>query len=333
MKHPVRTIVINLVLAVLLVGLLIAATQIEALNDGELMIAGISFGSGNGAFLVSDSSSYEKESEGEVKASEINSLDIAWQNGAIKVVLTDGDTIRFYEESDSELEDKQIMRWKQDGKKLTIRFGTKGGIFREDPDKTLTVEIPAADWAAQKVAIQTVSASCELEAIVTTDFSFDGVSGGFTANSIDAETVNLNTVSGALQIGMLECDTFSADSVSGGITIGAATVSDELTASTVSGELDFSGSAQKVEWDSTSGSAELTFVKAPSSVEIDTTSGDATLILPEEIGGFSVEIDSLSGELTSDFDLHYSDGRAYYGDSSIEIEMDSTSGDLEIRQS
>lgn len=330
MKNPVRIIVINLILIVVMIGLLIGATQIDALNGGSIVLGGISLGSGNDSFLIDDSS-FEKGSEGSVDASEVRELDIAWTAGTVNVVLSDSDTIRFSETSRKELEDDQLMRWKLEKGRLSIRFGTKGGLFRQDPDKTLTVELPA-DWAAEAVELQTVSAGLSLEAIVATDLTVDTVSGGCTAEVIEGKNVNFNSVSGAVRVSELKCERMTVDNVSGSVALEDAAVTNRLEVSTVSGKVRFTGSADELSVDTTSGDAELNFTEAGSKIEVDSTSGDATVTLPADVSGFVAEIDSTSGELTCEFNVSHRGDYIRYGDEALEIEMDTTSGDLRIKK-
>lgn len=331
MKNPRRTLVVNLILAVLLTGLLIGATFVEDLNGTSLKINGLSLGFSSGGDCLTSDESYEKRSEGEVSISDVGSLNIGWTAGKIEIVPTEGDTIRFFEKSEKDLEDKQIMRWKNEDGTLSIRFGTKGGWFRNDPEKTLTIELPA-DLIVDHLTIQTVSADLSLPSVSTSDFSFDTVSGNFFAESIIAVTVDLDGVSGGVRLNKIDCDFLSIDSVSANVTLPDAFVRKKLDASTVSGEISFEGRADEFSWDTTSGDAELTFTDAGSSIEIDSTSGDATVTLPADTSGFKAEIDSTSGELTSDFDLSHHDDYVRYGDGKLEIEMDTASGDLRIKK-
>lgn len=333
MKHPVRTIIINLVLVVVLVGMLIVAMQIEALNGALVVLGGIHIGTGNDAFLISDKS-YEKRSNGSLSASEVKALDIAWIAGSVEIILTEGDTIRFYEESKSDLENDQIMRWKNENGKLIVRFGTKGSgnLFRNEPEKNLTIELPASDWEAENVLIQTVSAGLAIEKLVTSDFNYDSVSGNMQADALVCKIADLNSVSGNVNVDAIECEQLNADSVSGEIVVENAEVSDRMSLSTVSGDFSFTGAADEIEADTTSGNAELIFTSVGSSVEVDTTSGDVTVTLPSDVSGFTAEFDSASGELRNAFESAHRGDSIVFGDGSLEIEVDTTSGDLQIKK-
>ena len=61
---------------------------------------------------------------------------------------------------------------------------------------------------------------------------------------------------------------------------------------------------------------------------MDTVSGDIQLVLPEDITGYSISRDSVSGSVnTNDF------GNALnYGDGYTKIELDSVSGNLTVEK-
>lgn len=348
MKRPVLTLVINLIVAVILCGVLVAATTVDMLNGALVALNGFSFGIGDNSFLTGDSD-YEKGSEGSLPASEITSFDIAWSEGSVELRLTDGDRVRFYESCEDELEDHQIMRWTAENGKLTIRFGFKKGLFRTDPEKKLVIELPASVEQVKKVDIRTASASVELTGWSADTLTVDTVSGAIEVESAKCDSIELNSVSGAFRLEQSECGQVLIDGVSGEVKIASLTsntvrlnsisgnavitetdVSGKLDAASTSGNLTFRGSAERILWDSTSGDAKLTPTVSPSQIEIDTTSGDATVWLPADVEGFKAEFDSISGDVSCDFDSEKRGDYYCYGDESLEIEMDSTSGDLRI---
>lgn len=331
MKHPVITIVIDLILIVLLVGLLLGAGFIEEINDASISLGGISLGiNADGEYMADDS--YER-GDGSVNAAEVTSLDIAWMAGEVTFLPTDGDTVTIRESSGKKLEANEVMRWKLEGGRLSIRYATKSKLFENLPEKSLTVEIPASDWQLENIEFQTVSANAELSALNATNFTFDSVSGVLDGDSLVGEVIDVNSVSGEVKLNKLDCDTLSIDSVSGKVTIKEGNVTGSLTVSTVSGDLDFGGNARSVEWDTTSGNSEFKLTASPSRIDADTTSGNVEITLPSDIGGFRAELDSTSGELTCDFDVSHKGDAVSYGDSSLEIEVDTTSGDLRIKKS
>ncbi len=84
----------------------------------------------------------------------------------------------------------------------------------------------------------------------------------------------------------------------------------------------------ELEMNSVSGNTHISFKEQPRSIEMDTVSGDIQLVLPEDITGYSISKDSVSGSVnTNDF------GNALnYGDGYTRIELDSVSGNLTVEK-
>lgn len=84
----------------------------------------------------------------------------------------------------------------------------------------------------------------------------------------------------------------------------------------------------ELEMNSVSGNTHISFKEQPRSIEMDTVSGDIQLVLPEDITGYSISRDSVSGSVnTNDF------GNALnYGDGYTRIELDSVSGNLTVEK-
>ncbi len=350
MKHPVGVLAISLVSALILTAFLCVASRIEVLNQVSFFIEGSSIGFGTNSYLVKDKS-YESGA-GSLSASAITSLDICWVRGNVTVELTDSDEISFSESCSESLNDNQIMRWKNENGTLKIRFGTFGGFFRYDPAKQLILKIPAAAvWHPEKISISTVSAGTTLDRLEADRFSYKTVSGNLTAGEVisqeikldstsgvirvsgaSCQTLNANTVSGDVFLGTVKADRADLDTTSGNIQIGDGEIVNRLKATTTSGDMTFFGSAYEVEWDTTSGDVVMEFTAAGRRIETDGVSGDVTIWLPADISGFVVEFDSVSGDLESAFSGSMSKDRISYGDGTLEIESDSTSGDLTIRK-
>lgn len=82
------------------------------------------------------------------------------------------------------------------------------------------------------------------------------------------------------------------------------------------------------EMNSVSGNTHISFKEQPRSIEMDTVSGDIQIVLPEDITGYSISKESVSGSVnTNDF------GNALnYGDGYTRIELDSVSGNLTVEK-
>lgn len=97
-------------------------------------------------------------------------------------------------------------------------------------------------------------------------------------------------------------------------------VSAEVTASSID-TLGF-------ELNSVSGNSHISFVSQPQEIETDTVSGNIQLVLPEDISGYSISNESVSGSInTNDFG-----NTLYYGDGYTRIEHDAVSGNLTLEK-
>lgn len=86
--------------------------------------------------------------------------------------------------------------------------------------------------------------------------------------------------------------------------------------------------ADDFELNTVSGNAHISFKEQPKSVETDSVSGDIQLVLPEDITGYSISKESVSGSVnTNDFE-----NSLYYGDGYTRIEFDSVSGNLMLEK-
>ena len=227
-------------------------------------------------------------------AEPINAVEVDWISGKIEISVYDGDTTEI---SENEISDEDYkLRYRVENGKLTVHSEKSGFSFGiiSRPKKELTIKIPRAYAENLKtLKINSTSADININGLTVLESAeTDTVSGKVTAE-------NLNTAS-------LECDT-------------------------VSGDIKASGAIERFDLDSTSGAAEITTSVPLKKLETDTVSGNVTVILPED-GGFSLEFDTVSGDLDCEFPLTKKNGKHIYADCSAEFEADSTSGDFTVKR-
>lgn len=130
-----------------------------------------------------------------------------------------------------------------------------------------------------------------------------------TLSGLSVRSLTLSTVSGDIQ----------ADGRFG-----------EVSVSTASGGVSLYGSMESVLMDSVSGELFLHCDAALRSLEADTISGSVTLIVPADFG-FSLEFDSVSGSVFSDFfDLSGKVENFTHGSGEAELRVDTVSGRLNL---
>ncbi|MDE5671261.1 MAG: helix-turn-helix domain-containing protein [Eubacterium sp.] len=128
----------------------------------------------------------------------------------------------------------------------------------------------------------------------------------------------------------LEIDCVSADSNIKGI------AANSFDVDTVSGNINADGKFNDIDIDGVSANSKIITHAALREFDSDTVSGDCTVFVPADIGGFTINCDTVSGEVyTNDFKVtsikqSHGNGTYVYGDGSSEIKVNSVSGDFQI---
>ncbi len=253
---------------------------------------GYMFGINFGGYRYEDADSYQV-GNGESLES-VTSLDIDWIDGKVTIVPAKGDKVVISEDYKGD-EDALRLRWKIESGKLTIKYQKSGlsALFKKTSGKTLTLEVPQAMLdKMSEVDLSLVSAD-----LLITDM---------TALETDIELVSGDVVMSG-DFGQLDIDT-------------------------VSGDVKLEGTVKSADIDGTSAVIELCLVETPTGIEVDTVSGNVSILLPENVKGFEVNLDAVSGSLyVNDFDsLAQTKHQCIYGDGSLKINVEAVSGNLKI---
>ncbi len=247
-----------------------------------------------GSFLVSPGIQGEYQtSEGTVPAGEIRDLQIEWVAGSITVQAAQTDTISFTENYYGA--EPKPMIWKQSGDKLIIQYCEPYisiGFFQTTVYTKDLVITVPEDWICDALSIDSVSAKIQVS--------------GLNSSSIDLDNVSGDCIFEA-------CSTVDFD------------------LETVSGEVDFQGVMENLDCDSVSANCEIRLQNEPKSIDMDGVSCDLILYLPHNCG-FTVSLDSASGDFESDFPFSMKNGNYIHADGSCKIHMDSASGDIRIQK-
>lgn len=225
-------------------------------------------------------------------AGAIKEIDIDWAAGSITIQAGDTDAIEYYETQVDDSDQQMVV--KESGGKLSIQYCRSGFHF---PSIGFSTEIfkdlvitVPRDWVCGSLDIDAASAVVQVTGLTIREVEFDGASG--------------------------EC-TFTDCTVN------------ELDVDTASGDITFSGSLDEMDCDAASASFYGVFFNCPRSLSMDTASGGITIMIPPECG-FTVELDTLSGDFTSEFSTTSRNNRHVYGDGGCYIEMSGMSGDISI---
>lgn len=129
------------------------------------------------------------------------------------------------------------------------------------------------------------------------------------------------------QLSKLKLELVSAD-----VSMDGDFVIDEVDVETVSGRIGINQlSSRDIAMETVSGKMELTIGTVPEEIDLDSVSGSMTLYWPTN-AGFTAELESVSGDVESDFATTSRNGKIMYDDGHTKIDGNSVSGDLIIRQ-
>jgi len=271
------------------------------------------------ADAVADGTQIVAEETVSIAAADVNSIDIEWIAGSVKVLVGTGDEITFYETARRTLTDAQKMRY-------TV---TSGGVLKvqycENSEKVWNWFDRDRNNIPSKALVMTVPASMlgfldELE--------IDSVSARIDVDGVYGDTVKLDSVSGEIECAKIACDELKLSSTSGRLVCERCTVQD-LSLNNVSGNIRAGGAFKSVIADTVSGEVRIVSTIVPEKIAGDSVSGDMTILLPED-AGFTAKLDSVSGELSCEFPGTLSDKKIVCGNGSASYRFDSVSGSIRI---
>lgn len=303
--------------------------------------------------MASSGSVYANADQYQVGDAEIEQsvkhLEITWGSGNVTIERSESTSLKLTETCPQELPEEQQMHWWLDDDTLYIQFEASGAIF--DPiaslgKKELTVSLPS-DHHLDDVLVSSGSASIHLDSIIADQLEINTGSGEIDVDC-EAQNIDISTASGKVD---LSCTSkaISIDTASGKVIVNAPCDLEKLSISTASGRQDLTlSTADTVEIDSASGSIsiaadhirdleansasgemDLDFSSVPDECSIDTASGDITLKLPED-AGFTLDLDTAVFDFDSEFALKKKDDRYICGDGKAELEISTSSGDIDL---
>ncbi len=300
------TLIALMLIAVLVIGIWFGGLNaVQNIFHGKLTFTGGS----NGA---DDANEYSALSEYSVDAGDITSLSIDWVDGNVELLTGGTDQIFFSESAAFGVIDQDTaLRYSVSGGTLSIRYCENSlTTFSNVKGKTLTLYLPEA-LAANLDKIKIASASAEISVCPLTaqTADFTTVSGCITLSSVTADSIDIDTTSGAVKCDGCSCREFSAD--------------------TVSGEVTYGGAVKYAEFDTVSGNIVLAVYACPERLDVDGISANVRITLPNN-NGFTVDVSSVSGDLSSEFPMTFNGGNAIFGDGSAQFSISSVSGNVSI---
>ncbi|MCM1259589.1 MAG: DUF4097 domain-containing protein [Prevotella sp.] len=326
-KIAIFKIVAFSILAVLLTGVLIfgLANGFTSINCSL------------GGYHYSNSSSYAiAKGELTFSGSDIESIEINWIGGKVSVEETNEDTIRLQETYSEKTgkDDDNLMRYRVRNNQLTIQFCKSKWYVNPSVrnDKALTLYLPIQLY--EKVKIITINANIDVqgkESDLCYPLKIDSVSGNIRISQAHLSSLDIDNVSGRIDISKLYCkNDIDIDTVSGSVSL-KETTANRLDIDFVSSRIDITGSISRMKIDGVSGDLYAIMHQAPQEIDCDTVSGDVELTIPDN-DGFTAQLDSVSGEINSNFSTSYSQKQLIYKDGGNTYRFESVSGDVTIHK-
>jgi len=228
-------------------------------------------------------------------AASIREIEIEWAAGSIRIQPKDITEIRIAEKGVNQSE--KPMVWKVRDGKLAIQFAENMkislGMGLNWGDFSKELIIEVpADWQCNSLEVTAAVASLEVSNLTIREMEFDGASGTCVFDNCNVEKLDLDTASG---------------------------------------DVRFTGSLQQLDCDAASADIVLELTNVPRSLDMDTASGDLDVTLPAD-AGFTVSMDTMSGDFDSDFETTSRNGSHVAGNGRCRIDVDGMSGNVNIRK-
>lgn len=228
-------------------------------------------------------------------AAQIREMEIEWVSGSIVIQPADTDEIAFWEE-DIHGSGKP-MQWKIRDNKIAIQFSENmkislGTGLNWNDINKNLIIEVPADWQCDSLEVDTAAASLTVSGLTVREMEFAGASGTCVFDNCTVEKLDLDTASG---------------------------------------DVLFKGSLAQMECDAASADILLELSNVPRSLDLDTASGDLDVVLPAD-AGFTVSMDTMSGDFESDFDTTIRNGNYVAGNGRCRIDVDAMSGDVSVRK-
>lgn len=185
------------------------------------------------------------------------------------------------------------MVWKQTGNTLFIEHSKTKVYIGFSIDQSKDLVITVPrDWVCGKLSIDSASANIQVSDLQISDADFDSASGTCILNNCNVDDISIETASG---------------------------------------DVDFIGMFNTLELSAASAKCTMVLSNVPRQIDVETMSGDLDITLPSDCG-FTVDMDGMSGDFSSEFPTSTTNDNHVFGDGSCRINVESMSSDLIIRK-
>lgn len=270
--------------------------------------------------------------EESIPAENVTTLDVQLHNGDVNIYVAEQENIDISgdtEELEIRLDENGCLSVRQ-GKTAssTVMFGR--GLVRADVDLTLPVKV----WESMK--INTVNGDVTFnDALESAKLVVQTVSGDISADDLTASQLSFKSVSGDIN-GNEVTGNVKAETVSGDVDLNGRF--GDVAATSVSGDVTVGNLFRTISCSSMSGDVDVESEDLPESMNLSSKSGDVKARVPGG-QGFSVKLNTLSGDLNTDFELVGPMGvgrrvgsAVYLDGGSSTFTLSSASGDITLEE-
>lgn len=231
-------------------------------------------------------------SVGSTDPAAIREIKIEWISGSVTVEPGDVQEITFLESGNGT--DKYEMVWKQSGDELVIQYSkgsSTAGFGLHFGDGSKDLTVTVPrGWVCDSLELDTASADLTVRDMIIREMEIDSASGTAKFENCAVSSLDVDTASG---------------------------------------DVTFSGSLNELDFEAASASFTGVLKNVPDKVKMDSMSGGLTLTLPED-AGFTVSLDAMSSDFSSDFPTVKKNKSYVCGDGHCKIDVDAMSGDVSI---
>lgn len=256
------------------------------------------FQSGMLDFTIQQKRTTEFSSDGRysIPAEGITELSVDWLDGTIEVEVYDGSEIILQETSSSLLnESNALMYTKKNDTLEVISAPSQYGITLSgicQGSKDLHIYLPQ-NIEWEKVQIDAQNSDISISRMTSSNLKVDVVDGDLSLSKVELEDLSFNSMEGNLIVK--------------------------------------SSQIEKMDVDTTSGDINADLRICPQSIRFDTLNGDTKLYLPAD-SEFTIQMDTVSGNLNSDFSGIHKDEYFTVGSGTAQFKMDTSSGSVQVHK-
>lgn len=224
----------------------------------------------------------------------IADIDIEWLDGDVVIEYYDGAEVQFSETADKPLDSLTTLCYRVDGSQLAICYG-KGRDLKKgkasDLSKKLLIRLPQG-ISLGDVSVEGVNTHLDMHDIVCQDIEVDGVDMQVCLAGVTCEDIDGDGVDMSIDLSDVCCKSINADGMNAHI--------------------------------------QASLTQLPKEISADGINASVSLVVPPS-AGFTIDMEGLSQNFSSELPVSHKDGDAVIGDGSCDVSLDGMNCTLDIK--